>query len=195
MQFTENFTEAEASADIVKRIQEGDTNAENDMVLRYQRGLNAMLYNRCSDKALSEDVAQDTWVLVIQKVRNGELKDNKRLAGFIIQIAKNQLIMKFRAREKHTHVEQDEAFEIPDTALTAEQKIANQQLSSAVNELLDELRKPRDRELIRRFYLLGDEKSLLCQEYGLTEAHFDRVLFRARARFKDILLKQSSLPE
>ncbi|MBX2849888.1 MAG: sigma-70 family RNA polymerase sigma factor [Acidiferrobacterales bacterium] len=193
MQSTTKQNEATESASIVARILEGDSQAEQDMVLRYQKGLNAMLYNRCSDKALSDDVAQETWVLVIQKIRGAELKDSRRLAGFIIQIAKNQLIMKFRARDRHAHSDQSEALEVEDQAYTPEQELINQQLAASVTRLLGELKKPRDRELIRRFYLVGDSKSILCEEYKLTEAHFDRVLYRARERFKELWSKQSSI--
>ena len=191
MQSANNLTESEVSTSIVERILAGDPQAEQEMILRYQRGLNAMLYNRCKDKALAEDVTQDTWLLVIQKVRGAELKNKQRLASFIIQIAKNQLIMKFRARDKHPHADQDEALEIADQTPTPEQELVNQQLASTVNQVLDELSKPRDRELIRRFYLVGDEKSLLCKEYDLTPEHFDRVIFRARERFKALLLNHS----
>lgn len=185
------MSEAEESARIVERILAGDHQAEQEMVIRYQKGLNAMLYNRCSDKAISNDVAQETWLLVIQKIRNSELKDNKRLAGFIIQIAKNQLIMNYRSRDRHAHSNLDEAYDVTNQDNTPEQELVNQQLASSVNQLLSELKKPRDRELIRRFYLIGDEKSKLCQEFDLTEAHFDRVLYRARERFKELWSKKS----
>ena len=44
----------------------------------------------------------------------------------------------------------------------------------------------RDQDLLKRFYLSGDTKGDLCAEYGLTDSHFDRVIFRARQRFKSI---------
>ena len=193
MNSTEELAESEVSANIVERVLARDANAEQEMVLRYQRGLKAMLYNKCADTALSDDVAQETWLLVIQKVRGGELRDNRRLASFIIQIAKNQLIMKFRASNRNQYSEQDLDLEIEDKSHTPEQKIINQQLASSISEVLGELRKPRDRELIRKFYLIGEEKSDLCKEYNLTEAHFDRVLFRARERFKLLVEKKPSL--
>ena len=56
-----------------------------------------------------------------------------------------------------------------------------------VREAMAELRQPRDRQLLRRFYLGEEDKADLCQEYGVTPAHFDRVLYRARQRFGELL--------
>ena len=191
MQSVNNINEAAISEELVSRILVGDKEAEQEMVIRYHRGLIAMLYNRSHDRPLAEDVAQETWLLVINKVRNQELKDKKRLAGFITQIAKNQLLMKYRTRNRHHHVTEDEAQELPDAGPTPDQSLENNQLAGVIQGMLNEMRKPRDRELIRRFYLLGDSKSVLCKEFELTEAHFDRVLFRARERFKKLWSQQA----
>lgn len=178
-------SEANIATDIVERIVDGDASAENQMVERYQRGLLAMLYNRSKDKVLSEDVAQDTWVLVLSKVRDRELRDASKLASFITQIARNQLIMRYRAASRQNQVPEDEVGELPDERVqTPEQSLLNSQLGHAIGSLLDEMSQSRDSELIKRFYLKGDNKADLCEEFDLTPAHFDRVLFRARARFK-----------
>jgi len=194
MQVRREATEASAAREIVARIVAGDAQAESDMVGRYQRGLIAMLYNRSKDKVLAEDVAQDTWVLVIQKVREQELRDTSKLASFITQIGKNQLIMKYRSINRYDHVSGDEIGEVVDQrGQTPEQGLINSQLGHAIGTLLDDLKQPRDRELIKRFYLSGDGKGELCKEYGLTEAHFDRVLFRARERFKKLWAERSGV--
>jgi RNA polymerase sigma-70 factor (ECF subfamily) len=45
----------------------------------------------------------------------------------------------------------------------------------------------RDRELLVRFYLHDEPKEELCRQYGLSDLHFNRVIFRARERFRDLL--------
>lgn len=187
MQAPINETEASISKQLVDRIVGGDSIAETEMVERYQRGLVLMLYNRSKDRSLAEGVAQDTWVLVLQKIRNQELRDTSKLASFITQIGRNQLIMRYRATAKHQCSENDEVDDLVDKqAQTPEQSLLNAQLGHTINALLDEMTRPRDRDLIRRFYLSADDKETLCKEYNLTDAHFDRVLFRARQRFKQL---------
>jgi RNA polymerase sigma-70 factor (ECF subfamily) len=165
---------------------DGDQSAEQEMVERYQRGLGVMLFNRARDRQLADDIAQDTWVLVLQKVRDNQLRDQTKLAAFIIQIAKNQLIMRMRSGSKRTFVTEDEVGEMPDSGKTPEQQLANEQLGDCVASLMGQLKVDRDREILQRFYLVGDDKQALCDEFGLSHAHFDRVLYRARERFKSL---------
>ena len=47
----------------------------------------------------------------------------------------------------------------------------------------------RDREILFRFYLAEDDKERICRDLGLTAVHFNRVLFRARERFRELYRK------
>ena len=53
--------------------------------------------------------------------------------------------------------------------------------------VLAEMTTPRDRELLVRYYLRDEDKAAICRGLGLTEAHFNRVIFRARERFRALL--------
>jgi RNA polymerase sigma-70 factor (ECF subfamily) len=186
MELKKKPSEASVAEGLVQRIIDDDRNAEREMVERYHRGLVVMLYNRSRDRSLAEDIAQDTWIIVIQKIRGQQLRDQRKLAAFIIQIGKNQLIMNYRARDRHQHVSDDEVLEHADQAPSPEQQMSNQQLGQTLDELLAAMSTTRDPEILRRFYLIGDSKTELCNAYNLNEAHFDRVLFRARERFKKL---------
>jgi len=179
-------SEASVSENLVERILSGDVDAEAEMVTRYQKGLGVMLFNRSRDRFLAEDVAQETWLLVLNKLRGDELRDRRRLAAFIIQIAKNQLIMRQRSQKNHGSVDEDGGDTLPDTKLSPEQELGRAQLGQSVATMLGELKVDRDREILKRFYLVGDEKDQLCDEFDLSPAHFDRVLYRARERFKSL---------
>jgi len=52
--------------------------------------------------------------------------------------------------------------------------------------VIGELDGDRDRELLFRFYIAEEDKERLCEELGLTSLHFNRVLFRARQRYKEL---------
>jgi len=56
-----------------------------------------------------------------------------------------------------------------------------------VSQLLDELSIERDKDILRSFYLEEQEKQAICERLNLTSAHFDRVLFRARNRLKELI--------
>ena len=42
----------------------------------------------------------------------------------------------------------------------------------------------RDRAILRSLYLDGQEKEDICREWGMTDAQFRVVLFRAKERFR-----------
>jgi hypothetical protein len=45
----------------------------------------------------------------------------------------------------------------------------------------------RDREVLVRFYLDDQDREKICRELGLSEEHFNRVIFRARNRFRELV--------
>ena len=47
----------------------------------------------------------------------------------------------------------------------------------------------RDRDLLWRYYVLEHDKVSLCHAYTLSFEHFDRVVHRARIRFKELVEK------
>ncbi len=63
--------------------------------------------------------------------------------------------------------------------------------SQCVRQVIGELKTERDRQLLLRFYLAEDDKEQICSDLGLSSLHFNRVLFRARQRFK-VLLEQTA---
>src|SRR6185312_15443561 len=65
--------------------------------------------------------------------------------------------------------------------------IQTEQWAGVVRRLLRELSSPRDREVLVRFYLKEEERGALCRSLGLTDLQFNRVIFRARERFRELL--------
>jgi RNA polymerase sigma-70 factor (ECF subfamily) len=56
--------------------------------------------------------------------------------------------------------------------------------AAAVRAVLAELGSARDRQILLRFYVAGDSKEDICADFGLSSLHFNRVLFRARERYR-----------
>lgn len=180
------MSEASIAKQLVERILAREANAEAEMIARYDSGLRALLFKRSKDKQLADDIAQDTWFVVISKVRKGELRESEKLAAFIIQTGKNQLLMHYR-KKSTSETQLDEDFREPiDAGLTPEQDLQNAQLGALIGRLFKSMSQKRDREILKNFYLRGREKGELCNELNISEAHFDRVLFRARQRFKKL---------
>jgi RNA polymerase sigma-70 factor (ECF subfamily) len=69
------------------------------------------------------------------------------------------------------------------------QRVLSAEKAAIVRRILDELRSSRDRDVLYRFYLAEQDKEQICRELGLTSLHFNRVLFRARERYKELYEK------
>jgi len=179
-------TEREIAIELVSKIKQRDSKAEQDMIQRYERGLKAVLFQKSKDHSIVDDVMQDTWIIVLDKVRNGEVREPGKLAAFIVQTGKYQLIMRFRKQSRTEGSLDENTAEPLANVLTPEQESQNRQLGELINVVFSELKQPRDKEIISAFYVSGESKAQLCDKYDLTPAHFDRVLFRARQRFKTL---------
>ena len=179
-------SEADVSKVLVARIVSGDESAETEMIQRYHRGLTVALFRIANDHQIVEDAIQETWIVVISKVRTEQLRDTSKLAAFIIQTGRNQLTMQFRKQSRSGYVSEADAPEAVDKGLTPEQSIQNTQKNKLITQVFIDMNQERDSVILKKFYLTGASKQTLCEELDLSPAHFDRVIYRARARFKKI---------
>ena len=169
---------------LVTRIRSGDTRAENDLVTAYGRGVRLKLKWECRDEAAMDDLFQETFRIAIEKIRNGDLKRAESLGSFLAGIAKNSAIEFYRNEGRLSA-------ELPASASAPPQENPLQQLmrkemAAMVRVALAGLPTKRDREILYRFYLGGEDRNLICKDLGLSEIHFNRVLYRAKQRFREL---------
>lgn len=185
---TEQGVASFSPEELVDRIHAGERSAEQELVSKYWRSLYFILNRRANDPDLASDMAQETFIVVINKAREGQIENPSALSAFIRQVGVNLLIASYR---KDTRRKTDASDEIeihfPDNAVDVQSKLNSQEVSKIVKQVMDELPTQRDRDLLYRYFVYGQDKSIICDEFDLTPAHFDRVLHRARNRLKQIL--------
>ena len=173
---------------LAARIREGDRRAEAELVLRYGRGVRMVLERRVNDPELARDLYQETFAVVLQRLRQRGLDDPTRLTAFLQQTAANLAIGAFRKDGRRRTFADSEGIErVADGADNPYQRVHRDELRRAVMRLIAELDVSRDRELLLRHYVHEIDKPTLCRDYSLSAEHFDRVLFRARQRLKVLL--------
>jgi RNA polymerase sigma-70 factor (ECF subfamily) len=183
--------EVSSPSDILQDIRNGDKQAEKELVERYWRGLIFVLNNQCHDPDLTNDLAQDTFIIVINKARKGDIENPAALGAFIRQVGVNLVIAHFRKESRRkTDVDENIDIQFPDRAPSIQQSLGEKELTQVVKQVMDELPNQRDRELLYRYFVYGHTKQQICDDFELTLAHFDRVLYRARARLKKNLLQK-----
>lgn len=176
--------------DLSQRIAGGDRSAESELVSQYGGGLMIMLQQRTGDPQLASDLYQETFIIVIKRLRRANLDEPEKLSAFLHATAKNVLIGDVRkeARRK-TFANSDIVAAAPDGRPGPSDQVNRSEEAGIVRELIDEMRSKRDKALLLRFYINEEDKSDICAALNLSSIHFNRVLFRARRRFKDLLTR------
>lgn len=179
-------------AALVRRIQEGDSAAESELVDRFSHGLLLMLRRLVQNLALADDLHQETLALVLAKIRRGEVREPERLAGFIRSTARNLFIADRRKEARYRALEEGEEEGLPAVPSLAGrepaplERVLAEEEARQVQRLLAELRFDRDRQLLLRFYLSDDSKEEICADLEIEPQRFNKVLFHARERLREL---------
>jgi len=177
---------------IVARIKSGDRTAESEMVTFYSDELMFILSRKFSDKELCLDTHQDTFAMVIQKIRNDELRDPSKLASFIRSTAINLALMSIRKHKKMIALSDSPVLEnLSGGSNSAYQDIAQEELTDILMTLINELGVERDKLIIISFYITQLDKSQICQQLDLSPDHFDKIIYRAKQRLKRLILSRN----
>lgn len=183
----------EQKSDLVNRIEAGCAEAESELIEHYGRAIRLILLRRTGRAQLANDLCQDTFVVALRKLRAGDLRKPSSLSSFIRQTAVNISIDHFRREKRYVHRD--------DRAITQHQShrdhkarsIDSRTMRRAIDDALAQLRVPRDREILRRFYLVDQDKIRICTDLSLSPTHFDRVLYRAKQRMRRLIKRQKGL--
>jgi RNA polymerase sigma-70 factor (ECF subfamily) len=161
---------------------------EHKTLLRDMSGLKAQLTRVTRDADVAEDLLQDAIVTALKKLQTGEIEHRSQLDGYVYRVALNHF-RNYRRKDKSSVSDSEGASLLEDAAAEARPALAIQteQWAGVVRRLLREMSSPRDREVLVRFYLKEEERGSLCRSLGLTDLQFNRVIFRARERFRELL--------
>ena len=186
---------ADDSGTLVSRIRNGDRVAERELVERYSRGLRALLRRYVQDEETAQDLHQDTFIVVICRLRDRGIDYPQYLKSFIRQTAINLAKDYFRKNARRQTEANTELVELAsDMRQSLFDKIADEELLELVGQLVNELVVERDREILERFYFMNQDRSQICSALKLSGKHFYRVMFRARKRLKQLVEKAHALP-
>jgi len=184
--------EAEVATGLVRRIAAGDASAEGELVQRYSRGLLYLLRRLAPE--LADDLHQETFRVVLERLRRRELDEPAGLAAFLRGTARNLVIAERRkTARRRTEADEEELAQAVHPGPSQLSAVLLDEEADTVRQLIRDLPTDRDRQLLLRFYVAEEEKESLCADLGLDSLHFNRVLFRARQRFKETLERHRAL--
>lgn len=179
-----------SSAELVSEILTNTQGAEDQLIHRYSDGLKFIIRRKVSSVEDAEDIIQETLKITLCKIRDGKLHHPEKLTAFIQQTARFTVIDYHRKRKRHDIVGGEALDDVADNRYAPDQILDKLDLKIAVSSILTELKHPRDIEILQRYHIDGESKEVICSDLGLTTLHFNRVIYRARQRFKVLWLQQ-----
>lgn len=175
------------TTELTRRIQAGSRLAETEFAEIYSRALLLLLLNKTRNPDIAKDCCQQTLLIALEKIRAGKIVKPESLLSFLRNTATNVAKMHFRRERRYTSLN-EEFFSTPTgTGNDAEHDIDSKTIRLMLNDFLDLLTVERDREILRRFYLRDEEKSIIRRDLEISAAHFDRVIYRAKCRLRRLL--------
>lgn len=178
----------ETSEAIVAGIGNGDRKAEIALIEKYGRSLLYILERRTGDPDRAQDLQQDTFIIILQKLRVEPLSDPSKLSAYLHKTATNLEIGHIR-KEVRRKTRSDSEFVEMQVSKEDDQyaQLLRQRSIAAVRSIINGLSNDRDRRLLTLYYVEDRDKDFICQELALDFRHFDRVISRARRRFRALL--------
>ena len=174
------------AAELVRRVRRGDRDAEGDFIRRYQRGVAVIVARACRDQLPVDDLCQDVLTTALEKIRAGAVRSPERLSGFVAGLARMVVLEHFRKENTRGAIEARMPAPLQAAPPIALEHLLRQEKALIVRAVLSELESDRDRQILFRFYIAEDDKDRICRDLGLTPLHFNRVLFRARERYRTL---------
>lgn len=180
--------DAGSEADLIARVRAGDRSAETEIIRRYNRAVLAVARQRLRNAEDARDVAQETFVVVLKRLRSEGIDDPRAMAAFVRQTAANLAIGERRKQDRRrTDADSEFVASVIDESGGPLALLEREQIRELVHRLIRDMTVERDRELLWRHYVLAEDKDLLCREFSLSEEHFDRVVHRARHRLRELV--------
>lgn len=173
-------------AKLVAEIKAGQDSGMEQLYKMFSRGIRYYLCRQLGPQEL-EDKVHDTFLIVVNAIKRGDLREPERLMGFVRTVVRRQ-VAAYIENAVHTRREQtdlESGVTVVDKTPDPEQEAIGRQKAELMKSALAALSK-RDRDILVRFYLKEQPQEQICQEMSLTETQFRLLKSRAKAKFGEI---------
>jgi len=173
----------------VQSAQQGHEPAFRELVRRYERPVFALLYRMVRDRALAEDLAQETFIKVLNGI--GSYNPQFKFSSWIFKIANNAAIDQLRKRDPETlsldgspsatspEEMRATALQLGDRGETPLQEVEARELGSAIERAIARLR-PEYRACILLRHVEGHSYEEIARILDLPLGTVKTYIHRAR---------------
>ena len=141
---------------LVKNYVAGDESALATLINRHQSKIYGFIFSKISDRDLTDDIFQDTFIKVIKTLKSNSYNEEGKFLPWVMRIAHNLIIDHFRKNKKMPMFRETEEFSIfsimTDQSLTVENRMISDQVEKDLKKLIEELPQDQKEVLVMRIY-------------------------------------------
>jgi RNA polymerase sigma-70 factor (ECF subfamily) len=173
-------------APLVERIHSGEQAAIEELYTVFAKGVRFFLWRQLGLQDL-DDRVHDIFLMVVQSIQRGEVREPERLMGYVRSVVRRQTAGYIRGtvHARRSQVGVDPSLALSDRAPDPERRAIEEQHTDVAMKILQSLPR-RDREVLRRFYLMEEPPEQICRELGITETQFRLIKSRAKSRYGEL---------
>lgn len=178
---------------LVTRIFRGDAAAEEEYVRRYSAEVTRLLRRCLGDRDSAEDLHQETFRILIARLRRKPIARPSELRAFTSATARTLATVHWRRRSRiRSFVTLDES--LHDSSPDPFERLEAAERARVLRRAVARVKPVRYRVLLERLYFSDEPRAAVAASVQLTPQQFDRVLHRARTRLKETLLRMMERP-
>jgi RNA polymerase sigma-70 factor (ECF subfamily) len=141
---------------LVKNYVAGDENALTILINRHQSKIYGFIYSKLSDRDISDDIFQDTFIKVIKTLKSNSYNEEGKFLPWVMRISHNLIIDHYRRNKKMPMYRETEEFSIfsimSDNVPNIESQLITSQVENDLRKLIEELPAEQKEVLVMRMY-------------------------------------------
>ncbi len=141
---------------LVKDYVAGNENALATLIKRHESKIYGFIYSKISDRDISNDLFQDTFIKVIKTLKSNSYNEEGKFLPWVMRISHNLIVDHYRKTKKMPMFRETEEFSIfsilSDDSLSIENKMISEQVEVDLRKIIEELPNDQKEVLVMRMY-------------------------------------------
>jgi RNA polymerase sigma factor (sigma-70 family) len=173
-------------AGLVDKIKRNDESGMEELYSVFSKGIRFYLCRQLGPQDM-DDKIHDTFLIVVQVIQRGELREPERLMGFVRTIVRRQVAAHIdqAVRSRNHDVDVNSGQGVKDSNRDPEQTTMDREREALATKMLKSISR-RERDVLTRFYLTEQSQEQICTDMNLTDTQFRLLKSRAKARFGEL---------
>src|SRR5262249_23227082 len=175
---------------VVEQIRDGDPAGEETLYRSLETGARIFLRRRLGTEDV-EDQVHDVFLIVVESIRRGMIREPERLMAFVRTVLYRQLNLEISrlVHSRQTAAELESALPLKRNSshpeLIAARQEKDENMKGGIRRMSD-----GDCEILTRCYLHEQPPDQVRLEMGLTQTQFNLLKSRAKARLTELIRRK-----